>query len=210
MSATPLHAAFITTQFTGDANQALYLVPDSEQAVGEARYGNGAGNGDWELGVGIDTQQIGQFDQAQKVWSNGGSESFSLDYDGTNLSLEVGTTNVSYNVGALTADDLFIRVASSVGNSGTLENLVLNGMSLPDVVSPDGTGDASWLVVFDGWVSPFELTGDLTFAWSNPSSLRGSRPSVQFKIATAVPEPSTLALAALGMLGLVAWGFTRR
>lgn len=209
--ASGARAAFITTAFTGDANRFDYLVPDTEQAVGEARYGNGAANGDWELGVGNDTQQVGQFDQANFVWSNGNSESFTLIYDGVSLlSFTVGGTNVSFDVGAITVDDVFIRASSNVDNSATLDNLLLNGMSLPDVISPTALGDAEWLVVFDGWVAPFTLTGNLTFAWGDAGSLQGSRPSVQVKLAQAVPEPSTAVLAVVGLAALSMLGIRRR
>jgi hypothetical protein len=199
------HAALITQTFSGDGLKDAFLVPGTEQAIGEARYGNNsAAGGDWELGVGIDTQAVGMFSQADRAWTSGAVESFSLSYDDSTdiLTFAVGATSVAHNVGTITVDDLFLRVATSMGagNSVALTNLDLGGTALPDL-SASNSNTAEWMVVFGaGTTASFTLTGDVEFNFASNTS--GSRPAFQVKLGQAVPEPGTGLLLGLGCLML--------
>ncbi len=191
---------FNTFTFSGDGDKDLYLEPGTEQAIGEARYGNAALNGDWEIGVGMTTQSPPLFEQAQYNWQNGATVPFSFTWDGTTLGFTVDGVMVSYDTfpGGITVDDLFIRAASGDNNAAELTNLAIGGNPLG---IDHGAGFASsqreWLVVIGTFQNPFNLTGDVTFTWTDEDGLAGSLPSVQFKLGNYIPEPTSASLLLL-------------
>jgi hypothetical protein len=200
-------SALSIVTFSGDANADDFRVPGSEEAVAEARYGNNGASGDWEMGAGNDTQNPAVSTMIQNVWTSGATESFSVVYNaGTELlTLTIGTDVVSHDVGALSVDDLFLRVAAhnaGVGGSTSVEltDMELDATPIPDLTAADTT-TPEWMGLIDAGASDgFTLTGTMRFEFDG--STAGSRPAFQLKVAEAVPEPAACVLLGLGLLAL--------
>ncbi|MEM6332909.1 MAG: PEP-CTERM sorting domain-containing protein [Planctomycetota bacterium] len=210
-------AAIDATAFDGDANRFNFFLDATEQAVAEVRYGNNTAAGDWELGVGENTQATGKFDLGHRTFVSGLAETFSVTYDGNvRLELTVDGQTVGYDLPApLSVNELALRIGFGdgpgvgTGNSATVDNLVLNG----DPLSPDtldsvfDEAGARYLFIDEAFTlgSAFTLAGDIAFAWSpTDNALQGSRPSFQVKVVDAVPEPGTALLAGVGLVALAA------
>jgi len=220
------YAAPTVTAFDGDGVRGDFFFINSEQAVAEARYGNNAGNGNWEMGVGIDTQQSSLSNMIQRTWTNGVSQDFTLTYlAGTGqlvLAIDPWPNSVSYNVGPLSVNDLAIRIGfgdgsgTNTGNRVELTNLAFTNDYLvtpPAAIAPDSLtstldeSGARYLLLENGFSTgdSFQLSGSLLFEWSAANSaLAGSRPSFQVKVVEAVPEPGSVALLAVAGLALAA------
>ncbi len=215
------HAVLLLREFEGDPNRYSYILAGSEQAIAEARFGNNDDAnplvGDWEIGVGTDTQASGQFAQAQQAWTSGDTNAWRLTYDDTSnlLSFTVAGNTVNWDVGELTADNLFLRgysgtgAAAGNGNETLISNVVLDSQIVGiDIHSEIDEQGAEYLAIYDAFTGSFELTGDLRFAWSEVDpQLAGSRPAFQVKIAdevegTKIPEPATAGLVLLGFAAL--------
>lgn len=193
-----------TFTFSGDDSAPDYITPGSLEGIAEARFGNNGPSGDWEIGVGADTQQTGQFTSGQRVWDNGEAVPFALEWDGTTMTFTVGNDSVSYDGfdSEFTVDDLAIRVASNDGTYAGLTNLEVFGVPVHiDNIAPLAGSHRNYLVIVDIFYAPFTLTGDIEFAWTGGTA--GSIPSAQFKLVDAVPEPASLSLLALAALGLL-------
>ncbi|MEM0915130.1 MAG: PEP-CTERM sorting domain-containing protein [Planctomycetota bacterium] len=212
----PAHAAIDATFVEGDANAADFFFADSEQAVAEARYGDSGGNATWEVGVGADTQNPPDFDQANKAWTPGASEAFTLFYDvsETELTFTVGGTTVDYTLDSpLTVNDIAIRIAfgsgsgAGNGNAASLNTLAIGGtpLSPSSLTSTFDESGAKYLFVQDAFAfgDDFTLTGNLIFDWSDVDpNLRGSRPAFQVKFVDVIPEPASLAILAAGLTAI--------
>ena len=163
--------------------------PSTKQWTAEARHGK-PGNQDWEVGVGTNTQQAGQFDNNIgetdfNNWPQGPTAvPFTLTYNsGTGMAdfTVDGVEKQSWNVGVISASSkMYIRVAASSGanDSSTLKDLVVDGNTLPDVTVGSGGAnvvEVSGLTLTDG----FTMTGNSVFYYSGTS---GSRPAYQIHI----------------------------
>lgn len=152
----------------------------------EGRFGNNAGNGDWELGVGNNTQQSSQSTSTQFTWTSGQAVPFTVAYDGNDATFTIDGVSETYTVGAVTSDaDLNIVAGKVSGGSGdevALTNLELDGAPInpASLVDTDDT-NASYLVIDSEDLSGgFTLTGEVTFTWTSGTS--GSRPAFQVQV----------------------------
>jgi len=152
----------------------------------EGRFGNNDASGDWEIGVGTNTQTANQ-DNTNNIWVSGAAVPFTVVYDGVNATFTVNGNSATYAVGAVTsAADLNIiagKVSSGAGDSVALANLELDGAPVNPVALTDTDDtDAQYLVVSSEDLSGgFTLTGDVTFTWTGGTT-SGSRPAFQVQV----------------------------
>lgn len=179
----------------------------SESPIAEARIGNNASNGDWELGVGTNTQSSTTMSNTGHVWVNDATEMFTLAYDGTNLSLTVGSDSTSFNVGTL-GPDLILAPKSVVGSEAELSNVKYNGSPLgvtADALSREAFAELDHVLLLDASSVPFTITGDLRLKWDAGNfngTAKGSRLEFIVKGGDFIPEPGSLVLLATGLLAL--------
>lgn len=171
---------------------------------GNVRWGNGAGNGDWEYAVvnGADIP-IGAIGQTPWAGSNAHDATFSYD-GGTSATLALsGIGSLTRTVPAAPTV-LLARVRDSVTVFSTLTNieidLAYNGVGV-DYSYNLLTGDANaeyWGVADANLALGFTVTADASLDGPRTS---GSDPMYQFKV--GVPEPASLGLALLGAASLI-------
>jgi hypothetical protein len=138
--------------------------------LASARWGNNlAEAGDFELALKTSASTV--LDQDGHVWTDGGTETFTLVYDGTEATFTIGGSEVSSTPLSANGDIIFYaKTADQDGEEGwvRLENMLLNGSPLPDLVAHGsaGTRDLKHMTV-EGMdlTSGFTLTGDVTFEW---------------------------------------------
>jgi len=205
----PAWSGVVTSMFEGDATF-LELCGDGEACrigVGELRLGNKAANGDWEVGVGEDTQDSAKFSQTNKVWpGEGATTEFKLSHTTASpgsLSLSVaGATDdpISFDVDLAGAQSLFIRARGQTERSTSLTMLELDSHLIPDLV----TEDVKYIVVSGiDFTTDWTLTGKVAFNFADGDD--ASSLAAQFKITDIphqVPEPTALALVGAGLTGL--------
>lgn len=168
--------------------------------------------GNWEAGIWIPVSGTPSNLKAQAdvAWSSGVSKEFVLTLDAalTTLSFSIGGVSLSspYSGGAHQALQLAGRTtvnAQTTASSVVLSNLELDGMPISGGLSGSGGGWVSgWLEspdLLDGYV----LTGTATLIWSGAVP-RNSNLAFHFYGARVVPEPGTLALVTVGLVGLAA------
>lgn len=215
--ATTAHAGPIVS-YTGttDTNFLAYLgtrgvtLPANELAVAQARSGNNATNGDYELGLHIppnftNAGPVGT--PGQIAWGTAGGNNsyvaFNLSRTGTELKFSMGNYTGSY-IDPLVAeiDALGLRLRSDgTGNSTSLRNLKLGSTSLGDFTA---SGGGLSFAVFEGFSGNFNLTGEAALNWASGNIPSGSRLGFQIKaldVPNTVPEPTTLALVGAALAG---------
>ncbi len=153
----------------------------------EGRFGSNTMTGDWEVGVGTNTQNSGTMNHTNNVMTSGTPVPFTVNYDGNTASFTVNGNTASYVVGPVTnTADLNIiagKVSSGAGDSVELTNLKLDGNALnPDVLIDTDNTDAKYLVISSEDLSGgFILTGMVEFNWT-PATTAGSRPAFQVQV----------------------------
>jgi hypothetical protein len=195
-----------------------YPTATSEVFVAQARIGNRATNGDYEIGLHVrqpnpavfptNTPPVGDAAERQFAWGNGTATAFSLSRIGDTVSFALGNYSESWTNDAVSdVNALSFRARATSTHSATLTDLVftatgpgrtLRGFSATGSTGPD-------LALFGAVTGNFTLTGKVTFTWTG--SPNGSALAMQIKALEgfAVPEPSAAALllaAVAGMAGL--------
>jgi hypothetical protein len=184
---------------------------------GNIRWGNNAGNGDWEYSV-VNAGDIpfGAENPKQLKWSDflsTHSYTFTYSSNSDTVSLELalspiggGTDEVKTSSGTLTdlsVNAMILRARTGPGDTATMsdpitidfnngESLVINGLI--------GDGDANAIfIVDDRFSGGFEVSGESILTDGS-----GSLPMYQFKVGVGiVPIPGAFWLLASGCLALV-------
>lgn len=158
------------------------------------------------------------------VWQLNQDYNFQVTYDGTTGTIGLGVDfnlDNSFGAGESVSRNTFaapngltsyvgygfnyLQVAGN-GNVSTLSNLVINGVSFSDITPLNVQTDTYFEDSSGNPVTLWNITGTLTFTAAGTAQ---ENPAWNFRFISpeqpaAVPEPGTLALAALGLLGLVA------
>lgn len=168
----------------------------------EGRAGNSNANnplsGDWELGVGTNTQASGQFSQEQYDWTSGENEmkDFTVTYDGegqATMEVEDGTST-SFDVGEVREDSSLYIVGANQSNSFvreiSLQNLTLNGERIEAGTSGEGAGNITlgsvganvgYITVNDAELEDgFTVSGQAMF--TNNAEVDGSEQALQVQV----------------------------
>jgi len=157
-------------------------------AQAEGRFGNNAGNGDWEIGVGNNTQNAATSENEQYVWTSGATVPFSVVYDSVSgdMTFTIDGNSVVDNVGAFTnaafLDIVAGKVSAGSGDSVALSNLTFDGNAInPAALTDTDNTDAAYISVTSEDLSGgFTVAGDVTFTYT--SGTTGSRPAFQVRV----------------------------
>jgi methionine-rich copper-binding protein CopC len=164
------------------------FVPFNSLERVEARGGR-SGAGDWEWGVGTNTQQTGKFSSANFDWVSGRVVEWTLTYNGSGgatLNLKSGNSqsSLSYSVapnGMRTGNALKFFAKSSANDSSykidatitSINNMPVTG-SLAVVGAPN-QNERSLVYYFPGMASGFTAKGTIKLSWAGAAVPQGSR-----------------------------------
>jgi hypothetical protein len=205
-SAVPVRALSISLLSSDDDFLTTFPAAVWTKELGaNVRWGNNAGNGDWEMAIvnGSDIPVPG----AQRQGVVSGTRAFSFSYANGNATLGLGGFTSAVATGSdPEINTVMIRAkASGSGNVASLANLSLAfGSDVYALGNLIGDSNANYLVLQDTRFSGvWSLLADGTLL--SGGSARGSNPMYQLKIGTAeVPDSaSTFALVASGLLGAI-------
>lgn len=155
----------------------------------EGRIGNAASSnplsGDWELGVGTNTQNPETSSMEQFAWKSNQAEPFTVTYEGgSTATFTVGGTSTEFDVGEVSdTADLYVFGKRSPGFT-VVNNLKLDGQQIDGSISPgfnDTDGDnlkISGSNLSDG----FTLTGDVRLTFLNGQSFSPSGSALAFQV----------------------------
>ena len=210
--ASVAHAGISVTEDLTDA-QVNNLTAGLIVWEAEARFGDRGGAAERELGVGASTAQ-NQADEAQVDWANNimppagftgydyvitwnGSDTLTLDVTGIDASGAPVIENLVYNLpGAEAVTDVYIRVAGNDFATSAM-SWDVEGASGTQLAGLGGLNSSVQTRISGSQLTDgFTLTGNFTFAWTDESETRNSRPSWQIKAAVPAPGAGFLALAA--------------
>ncbi len=146
----------------------LEILPEENVAfVAEGRIGDLGGAAMFELDLGQSVGAPAVTDQHD--WQSGVTEAFSLTYDKTwnRVDFTIGETMLQYTPGQLFME-IFVRAwAEDAGTSISLEDLILNGESVPATCEATGAAGLDILRIRGGTLlDGFVLTGTATMEWS--------------------------------------------
>lgn len=179
----------------------------TELFVAESRIGNNGfgGNGEREFGINTDTGANVAF--GNRVWDNGESVNFILEYTGSLVNYIVGDQLLSSSTFSSPVTDIFLRTRAANNSTMGLSNLLFNGQAIDDLFSSGlGSSDIDYLQI-SKIAAPFTLTGKSLMSWIGTPP-KNSALAYQIKVGTtpqveSVPEPGTVgALLAAGALSI--------
>lgn len=177
-----------------------------ETWVVQSRIGNNALNGTQEVDILDADNNLLPVTQGNRIWGNGEAVNFKVEFDGSLLKYTVGNQLLSSaQFGNKPIEDLFFRVRSTATSSMSLTNLVVNGISIPDLIA-NAAGTIQYLTVGDLGQS-FTITGTSTMSWTgtrpNNSALAYQIKAGVLEKPQSVPEPASISLLSLGVLGTI-------
>ncbi len=204
------------TSFTdADFQQQIKDGDFSELFVAEGRIGNNNGKENYgERELGINTATGANVEAGDLTWGNGNVYDFSLMYDGSKVTYELGGKTLTSTEFSGSVNNIFLRTTGQIDNKKnndsynnfvTLKDLVFNGKSIGSLSSSGGaTRDVDYLQIKD-ISAPFTLTGKTSMSWTG-SAPNNSNLAFQIKVGNSpasVPEPGTIgAIFITGMTGL--------
>lgn len=215
----PAHAGAATVGFSSDATF-LSSAAFTKIFGAQSRWGNGAANGDWEVGLVDATSTPLAGAQLQVAWSTlpgyAATPNHSLEFvydpaqgDLRLLLRDVDSTpfaNASAEAPAGSVNALAIRARADGGDVASLSSLRIDFASggFFELGALAGDADAEYLMLVDNRLATgFTISGDATLRDG-----RGSLPMYEFKLGvTPVPVPAAAWLLLSGVAGLAA---TRR
>lgn len=202
----------------------------------EGRIGDLSGAAEHEFNIHYDNENGGQTVPTQYRrfdWVSGQGEDFTLTFDDSTLTYEIGGQTLEYVI-TDTFNDIFIRTtARKQGNSVVVDNLMLNGQAIGENSSfacsearCDYFNSSQYLWLTDLEES-FTLTGTTTMTWTGDAkNLRDrtaphrSELAFQLKLGNAgeeladelatVPEPVSMSLFSVGVVSLAMTGLRRQ